>query len=141
MRLRTLLCCALVATGFATQEPALAAEEGAAANQAATAVAIPPILAPMVVDGRLQGYAHLTITIQPRGMDKVLTVREKVPFLQDAFLRELNQGSIVKADDHTAVDTEAVTARLMARLNRVLPAGTVSGLRFDKVVLVPVKQE
>jgi hypothetical protein len=132
---------AVFALAFLLPGQLLAALGAEPANQAATAVALPPILAPMVVDGRLEGYAHLTITIQPRSMDKVLAVREKVPFLQDAFLRELNKASIVKADDHAAVDTDAVNKRLMAQLNRILPAGTVSGLHFDKVVLVPVKQE
>jgi hypothetical protein len=141
MRLDTLLLSAVLGLGLIAPGAAWTAETAAPANQAATAVVLPPILAPMVVDGRLQGYAHLTLSIQPRGMDKVLMVREKVPFLQDAFLRELNQSSIVKADDHAAVDTEAMTTRLMARLNHILPAGTVASLKVENVVLVPVKQE
>jgi flagellar basal body-associated protein FliL len=104
-------------------------------------VSLPPILAPMVVDGRLQGYAYLTIALKPRSRDRLLAIREKVPFLQDAFLRELNRGSFAKADDAAAFDTEAAKARLLASANSVLPAGTVVEVQFETVVMQSLRQQ
>ena len=104
-------------------------------------VSLPPLLAPMVVDGRLQGYAYLTITLTPRSRERLLTIREKVPFIQDAFLRELNRGSFAKADDAAVFDAEAAKARLLARANTVLPAGTVADVRFDTIVMQSLRQQ
>jgi hypothetical protein len=70
----------------------------------------------------------------------VLTIREKVPFLQDAFLRELNGAPIVKADDPKSVDEAALKARLLARVNQILPPGTVAELKFEPIVVAPVQQ-
>lgn len=61
-----------------------------------------------------------------------------MPFLQDAFLRELNRGSILKVDDPKAVDEAAVNARLTERAKAVLPAGTVKDLAFQPIVIAPL---
>jgi hypothetical protein len=103
-------------------------------------VTMPTILAPMVADSRLENYAYITIVLKPATPAGVLTIREKVPFLQDAFLRELNGAPIVKADDPKLVDEEALKPRLLARVNQVLPAGTVAELKFEPIVVAPVQQ-
>ena len=103
-------------------------------------VTMPTILAPMVADSRLENYAYITIILKPATPAGVLTIREKVPFLQDAFLRELNGAPIVKADDPKSVDDEALKPRLLARVNQILPAGTVAELKFEPIVVAPVQQ-
>jgi len=64
-----------------------------------------------------------------------------VPFLQDAFLRELNGATIAKADDPKSVDETALKARLVARVNQILPAGTVAELKFQPIVVAPVRAQ
>jgi hypothetical protein len=102
-------------------------------------VTMPTILAPMVADSQLENYAYITIVLKPAAPAGVLTIREKVPFLQDAFLRELNAAPIVKADDPKVVDEEALKPRLIARVNQILPAGTVAELKFEPIVVAPVQ--
>src|SRR5262245_45955982 len=102
-------------------------------------VTLPTILAPMVTDSRLENYAYITVVLKPATPAGVLAIREKVPFLQDAFLRELNGAAIVKADDPKAVDETAIKTRLLGRLNQILPAGTVAELRLQPVVVAPVQ--
>jgi len=126
---------AAFAAGPAKDEDA----KGKAADQGPVNVQLPPVLAPMIVNGRLTGYAFITIALTPASRDKVLAIRAKVPFLQDAFLRELNGATIVKADDPTAVDVEAARARLFARTKTILAPGTVTSLKFEQVVMTPVK--
>jgi hypothetical protein len=92
-----------------------------------------------MVANRLDGYAYIAVSLAPAGRDKVVTIREKMPFLQDAFLRELNKTPIVKADDPKTVDADAVKTRLVARMNQVLPAGTVAELKLGQIVLVPFR--
>ena len=108
------------------------------ADRAPVNIQLPPILAPMVVSNRLDGYAYITVSLAPAGQDKVVVIREKMPFLQDGFLREVNKSPIVKADDPKAVDAEGVKTRLLARMNQILPAGTVSELKLDQIVLSPL---
>jgi hypothetical protein len=104
-------------------------------------VQMPTILAPMVVDNRLENYAYITIVLKPAAPAGVLAIREKVPFLQDVFLRELNGATIVKADDPKSVDEAALKPRLIARMNQILPAGTVAELKFEPVVVAPVQAQ
>jgi hypothetical protein len=89
----------------------------------------------MNVAARLQGYAYFTValTLASPGSNRIILA--KMPFPQDAFLRELNKASIVKADDEKAVDAAAVKARLLARMNEILPAGTVSALKLKEIVV------
>lgn len=103
-------------------------------------VTMPTILAPMVVNSQLENYAYITIVLKPAAPAGVLTICEKVPFLQDAFLRELNGAPIVKADDPKSVDEAALKPRLIARVNQILPPGTVAELKFEPIVVAPVQQ-
>ena len=104
-------------------------------------VPMPTILAPMIVDNRLENYAYITIVLKPAAPAGVLAIREKVPFLQDVFLRELNGATIVKADDPKSVDEAALKPRLVARMNQILPAGTVAELKFEPIVVAPVQAQ
>jgi flagellar basal body-associated protein FliL len=104
-------------------------------------VEMPPLLAPMIVDNRLDSYAYITIQLTPASRDKVFLIREKVPFLQDGFLREVNKGPIGKANDPKAVDQEALKKRLLDRLNQILPKNTVSDLKFEQIVLSPIQAQ
>jgi hypothetical protein len=113
----------------------------AAKDQGPTDVELPPILAPIVVDNRLDSYAYITIALSPSSGDKVFTIREKVPFLRDAFLREVNKTSIGKANDPKLVDQVALKTRLLARMNEIFPKGTVSDLKFEQVVLTPIQPQ
>lgn len=107
-------------------------------DQGPVDVELPPILAPLVVNGRLDRYAYITIKLAPADRAKVLVIREKIAFIQDAFLRELNRGRIEKAGDPKAVDTDAVKPRLIARMDQILPKGTVADLKFEEIVTAPV---
>lgn len=113
------------------------AATAATADQGPVDIELPPILAPITVENRLFGYAYITVALAPAGRDKVLAIREKMPFLQDAFLRELNKSTIVKGADPKNVDTDAVKARLTARMNQVLAVGTVSELKVQQIVMAP----
>ena len=112
-----------------------------AKDQGPTDVELPPILAPIVVDNRLDSYAYITIQLTPASGDKVFTIREKVPFLRDSFLREVNKTSIGKANDPKTVDQPALKSRLLARMNEILPKGTVSDLKFEQIVLTSIQPQ
>ena len=110
-----------------------------AKDQAVTNVELPAFLAPMLIENRLESYAYITIALTPANREKMLAIREKMPFLRDAFLREVNKASIVKADDPKSVDTVALKARLLMRVDGILPKGSVSDLKFQQIVMTPIQ--
>ena len=138
VRTRAWLALACIALG-ASQ--ALAAAAVDTTTLGPVDVQMPTILAPMVVDNRLENHAYITIVLKPAAPAGVLAIREKVPFLQDVFLRELNGATIVKADDPKSVDEAALKPRLIARMNQILPAGTVAELKFEPIVVAPVQAQ
>ena len=130
---------AVFALAVIVPAPAARAAEAAATDQGPANVEMPPLLAPLVVENRLESYAYITVQLTPSTRDKVFLIREKVPFLQDGFLREVNKAPIGKATDPRTVDEPALKKRLLARVNQILPKNTVSDLKFDQIVISPVQ--
>lgn len=110
-------------------------------DQAVTNVEVPAFLAPMLIDNRLEQYAYITVALTPANREKMLAIRDKMPFLRDAFLREVNKASIVKADDPKTVDTVALKARLLVRVNQILPKGSISDLKFQSIQMTPIQPQ
>jgi flagellar basal body-associated protein FliL len=122
---------------------ALAAEAPAKdpKDQGTTDVELPAILAPMVVDNRLESYAYITVALTPTSRERQLLIREKMPFLRDGFLREVNKASIASAGDPKMVDQPALKKRLLARVSQILPPGTVSDLKFPEIVMTAIQPQ
>jgi flagellar basal body-associated protein FliL len=139
MRFKTLAAFAVAMSLTAPMQAGFAAEPEK--DQGPTDIEMPPILAPMVVDNRLESYAYITIALSPASRDKTLVIREKVPFLRDGFLREVNKASIAKPGDASAVDQPALKKRLLARIGQILPPGTVSDLKFQEIVMTPIQPQ
>ena len=115
--------------------------EPAPKDQAVTNVELPAFLAPMLKGNRLEQYAYITVALTPANRERMLAIREKMPFLRDAFLREVNKANIVKADDSNSVDTVALKARLLLRVNEILPKGSVSDLKFQSIQMTPIQPQ
>lgn len=113
--------------------PALAAEhgapskgEGAAGGPPGTNVDLEYLMAPLTGEnGKLLGYAYINprITVASEGL--VTPVRDKVPFIQDAFVRDVTTRGIATDHDPRSVDIKGVEARLLANANRVMGPGKV----------------
>jgi len=108
-------------------------------NRGPVDVELPPIIAPMVIAQRLESYAYITVSLTPANLNQTFLIREKIPFLRDAFLRELNKGTIVKGDDPKAIDVAAVKERLETRMKQILPAGSVTALKLAPIVVAPLQ--
>ncbi|HWU55730.1 MAG TPA: hypothetical protein VN175_09525, partial [Rhizomicrobium sp.] len=124
---------AILALVAALALPAIAAEEGghhAAKSEGGhesnkegdpkkgkpgTNVDMPYLMAPMTdADGKLSGYAYLSTRLTATSEGMVTQVREKLPFIQDAMVRDVNSTGITTADDLEKVDVPAVEKRLLA---------------------------
>src|SRR4051812_25757073 len=85
--------------------PALAAEEKPAqkadgkseGGAPGTNVDMPYLMAPMMgADGKLSGYAYISTRLTAGSSAATLEVRDKIAFIQDAFVRDVNRQAIAK---------------------------------------------
>ena len=117
-------------------QPALAA--GAKEGAPGTNVEMPFLIAPMSKDGKLLGYAYISSKMVATSPSASIAVREKLAFIQDAFVRDVNAEPICKADDPRAVDTALLNSRLVAIARRVVGSDKVVSMVFTAVQFAPL---
>jgi hypothetical protein len=110
--------------------PAAAAEEkgegGPQGGKPGTNVPMDFLMVPLTgASGKLIGYAYITSRLTAASEAFVVPVRDKLPFIQDAFVRDVNAKGVAAADDPLAVDIPALETRLMADAVRVMGPGKV----------------
>src|SRR5471032_2125360 len=99
---------------FLAATPAPAAEPDPTAG-AGTHIEMPFLMAPMNgADGKLAGYAYISSRITANSAVSANEVRDKIAFIQDVFVRDVNGPSIGKPDDPAQVNMQGLQARLLA---------------------------
>jgi hypothetical protein len=68
-----------------------------------------------------------------------IEIQAKVPFIQDAFVRDVNASSIGKPDDPMAVDRATLGPRLLALAKKVMGPGKVTDLTLMEVQIRPLR--
>jgi hypothetical protein len=118
--------------------PARAGEESRKMEEPGTHVQMPFLIAPMSIDGKLQGYSYITSKLVASTPSASVEIREKLPFIQDAFVRDVNALPAGKAQDPLTIDTAALTARLVADARRVVGNTRVLTITFTEVRFSPL---
>ena len=104
-----------------------------------TNVDMPILRAPLTgADGKLSGYAYVTSRLTATSAAGALEVRDKIAFVQDVFVRDVNGAGIAPANDTPQVDNNALEARLLADARRVMGAGTVASISVTLVQIAPL---
>ena len=66
---------------------------------------MPFLMAPMNgADGNLAGYAYISSLVTAGSDAGANEVRDKLAFIQDALVRDVNGAPVSKADDPTQID-------------------------------------
>ena len=109
--------------------PAFAAEDKkdtTKGGKPGTNVDMPFLMAPLTnADGKLTGYAYIATRLTALTDVFALAVRDKVPFIQDAMVRDVNSASVATPADPDQVDIPGLEARLLADARKVMGAGKV----------------
>ncbi|MGN6517691.1 MAG: hypothetical protein ACTHLR_17835 [Rhizomicrobium sp.] len=100
---------------------------------------MPYLIAPLSVGGTLQGYAYISSKIVGASPAAAIEIREKVPFIQDAFVRDVNASAVGKPDDPMTVDNAVLAARLLALAKKVMGPGKVVDLKLMQVQVSPLQ--
>jgi len=138
MRRAALLLSLLVLSLLST--PVLAAGEGGGKKRPdpGTTVEMPYLIAPMSQDGKLLGYAYITSKLICSSPDACIAVRDKLAFIQDAFIRDVNAKPCSLANDPRAVDKEQLNTRLTANAKRIVGDRKVVSMLFLSINFAPL---
>ena len=127
-----------VAQAFAA-EPAPASDKAGAPG---TNVEMPFLMAPLVAgDGKLSGYAYISTRLTATSAAGALEVRDKIAFIQDAFVRDVNGANIAKPSDPGAVDNPALEARLLTDAKKVMGPGKVASIAIAQLQVAPLRPD
>ena len=120
---------------------ALGAEEGkkpVKATEPGTHVGMPFLIAPVAIDGKLAGYAYISSKLVAATPSASVAIREKLAFIQDAFVRDVNAAPVGKASDPKDVDTAQLAVRLVADARRIVGAKNVVTIVFTQIQFAPI---
>ena len=76
-------------------------------------------------DGKLIGYAYVSTRLTAMSDIYALAVRDKLPFIQDKMVRDVNNAVVTTPDDPEKVDIAGLERRLLSDATQVMGAGKV----------------
>jgi len=124
--------------------PAAAAEKEAAnggdkAGAPGTNIDMPFLMAPMTgEDGKLSGYAYISSRLTASSDASATLVRDKIAFIQDAFVRDVNRSEVAASGIPPLVDNAALQTRLLADARAVVGQGKVQSIAIVQVQFAPL---
>ena len=118
--------------------PAFAADAPKKVEEPGTHVEMPFLIAPMSEDGKLVGYAYISTKLVSSSPPASVEIREKLAFIQDAFVRDVNSAPIGKANDPRSVDTALLADRLIADARRIVGPAKVVSITFKQIQFAPL---
>jgi hypothetical protein len=133
MRAILALCLTACLSGLSAQAEAPSPMIGAGVLKepmAGASVVMPYLIAPVVVGDKLFAYAYVSSMIISPSPSAAVEIRDKTPFIQDAYVRDVNATPVGKASDPQTVDTDALAARMLADAKRIVGADKVIGVRI-----------
>lgn len=107
---------------------------GPLAGSGKSGIDMPSLMAPVTVNGELHYYVYLAIRLELSGDGQKALVLERIPYIQDAFLREVHRASIAVAGDPQTVDGHGLIERFVGVAAKVLGPGVVMGIEFRNMV-------
>ena len=102
-------------------------------------VEMPFLMAP--THGQRRQIVGLCLYLHPADRDirrRALDVRDKIAFIQDAFVRDVNGAGVAKPTDPGTVDNSALEARLLADARRVMGPGKVASIAIVQLQIAPL---
>lgn len=126
---------------FANDPPAKdAGHKGEKGGKPGTNIDMPYLMAPLTnAEGKLTGYAYISSRLTASSEGVVTEVREKLPFIQDLMVRNVNGTSVAVADDPEKVDIAGVEARLLADARKVMGAAKIKQITVCTVQIAELR--
>ena len=114
--------------------------QGDKAGAPGTNIDMPFLMAPMTgADGKLSGYAYIASRVTATSDANATLVRDKLAFIQDVFVRDVNAREIATTGDPKKVDVPALQARLLAGARKIMGQGKVASVAIVQVQIAPLR--
>jgi hypothetical protein len=104
-----------------------------------TSVEMPYLIAPVTVDDKLLSYAYISGKIVATSPSAAIEVRAKLPFVQDAFVRDVNGAPVATANDVAAIDQQSLAQRLLGDARRIVGTDKIAFISITRVQLAPLR--
>jgi hypothetical protein len=124
---------------LASSQTGMAEEAKKPDSKPGTSVEMPYLIAPLSSGESLLAYAYVSCKIVGASPAAMVEIQAKVPFIQDAFVRDVNASTIGKPDDPMAVDKATLEPRLLALAKKVMGPGKVVDLKLMEVQIRPMR--
>jgi flagellar basal body-associated protein FliL len=122
-------------SSHAPKKPEAEREKGSGfAGPRIPTISMPALVTPVVVNGALEHYVFLSLTLELTSDEHKNMMLEKIPYLQDAYLREVHRASVAKDNDPKVIDEEGLKDRLMRVSATVVGPGIVKAITLRNVV-------
>jgi hypothetical protein len=124
--------------------PAMAAEDAPKdtskknTEEPGTHVQMPFLIAPVSVDGKLQGYVYISSKLIASTPSASVQIRERMAFIQDAFVRDVNAKDVASGPDLSTVDKTALAERLVADARRIVGPAKIASIEFTQMQFSPL---
>jgi hypothetical protein len=109
------------------------------APEPGTSVEMPYVIAPITIDDKLTAYAYISSKIIATSPSAAIDVRLKTPFLQDAFVRDVNALPVCTSVDASKIDSEALVARLLKDTRRIMGQGKVANVAIIQIQIAQLR--
>ena len=122
-------------SSHAPKKPEAEREKGSGfAGPRIPTISMPALVTPVDVNGALEHYVFLSLTLELTGDEHKNMMLEKIPYLQDAYLREVHRASVAKDNDPKVIDEEGLKDRLMRVSATVVGPDIVKAITLRNVV-------
>ena len=129
-----------IAPAFANDAPKDTAQKGEKGGKPGTNIDMPYLMAPLTnAEGKLTGYAYISSRLTASSEGVLTEVREKIPFIQDLLVRNINGASVTMPDDPEKVDIAGVEARLLADARKVMGAAKIKQITVCTVQIAELR--
>lgn len=97
-------------------------------------ISMPALVTPVVVNGELDHYVFLSVTLELTSDEHKNLMLEKIPYLQDAYLREVHATTVALDNNPALIDEEGLRGRLMRVSATVVGPDIVKAITLRNVV-------
>ena len=109
------------------------------APEPGTSVEMPYLIAPVIVDGKLQANAYISSKVIASSQASAIEIRAKLAFVQDAYVRDVNAKPIGEVADPGTVDKAALRLRLLADAKRVMGGAPVTDVEITNIQMAEMR--
>ena len=119
--------------GGGSSKPSKGHGAGDEAGPSEPKLKMPRLVAPMIVKGEMVRYVHFDVTLKLPDTTNRKALLDRVPYIQDAFVRSVHATSILKNEETQEFDVDGLRSRLLAICDRLAGAGLVKDIEFRDV--------